>query len=145
MLIDTGPVPGSLEASVVASQVDEVILTVARGEQRALAERSATHLSALGARVAGIVFNRGSQRRRGHVREAARSCHKCPKTWVHWIARKTRTPWQLDWVRSEMPLPQATRRHALGPREIDQSRNRFLGKRESGQWLQFWDIQRSGG
>jgi len=27
--------PGSLEASVVASQVDEVILTVARGEQRA--------------------------------------------------------------------------------------------------------------
>jgi len=58
VLIDTGPVPGSLEASVVASQVDEVILTVARGEQRALAEKSATHLSALGARVAGIVFNR---------------------------------------------------------------------------------------
>lgn len=58
VLIDTGPVPGSLEASVVASQVDEVILTVARGEHRALAEKSAAHLSALGARVAGIVFNR---------------------------------------------------------------------------------------
>jgi len=58
VLIDTGPVPGSLEASVVASQVDEVILTVARGEQRTLAEKSANHLSALGARIAGIVFNR---------------------------------------------------------------------------------------
>jgi succinoglycan biosynthesis transport protein ExoP len=58
VLIDSGPIPGSLEASAVASEVDGVILCVSRGEQRPLAERCVQHLHALGARVAGIVFNR---------------------------------------------------------------------------------------
>ncbi|HWB52541.1 MAG TPA: hypothetical protein VG722_00045 [Tepidisphaeraceae bacterium] len=58
ILIDSGPVPGSLEASVVAAEVDGVILCVSRGEQRPLAERCVEHLYSLGARVAGVVFNR---------------------------------------------------------------------------------------
>jgi Mrp family chromosome partitioning ATPase len=58
VLIDSGPIPGSLEASAVASEVDGVILCVSRGEQRPLAERCVQHLHSLGARVAGIVFNR---------------------------------------------------------------------------------------
>ncbi len=58
ILIDTGPVPGSLEASVVAAQVDGVILCVSRGEQRPLAEKSVQHLLSIGAKVAGVVFNR---------------------------------------------------------------------------------------
>lgn len=58
VLIDSGPVPGSLEASAVASEVDGVILCVSRGEQRPLAERCVQHLYSLGARVAGVVFNR---------------------------------------------------------------------------------------
>jgi succinoglycan biosynthesis transport protein ExoP len=58
ILIDTGPVPGSLEASVVAAQVDGVILCVSRGEQRPLAEKSVDHLLSIGAKVAGVVFNR---------------------------------------------------------------------------------------
>ena len=58
ILIDTGPIPGSLEASVVASHTDGVILAVSRGEQRPLAEQCFNHLSAIGARVVGFVFNR---------------------------------------------------------------------------------------
>jgi Mrp family chromosome partitioning ATPase len=58
ILIDTGPAPGSLEASVVAAEVDGVILCVSRGEQRPLAEQCVAHLQSVGARVAGVVFNR---------------------------------------------------------------------------------------
>lgn len=58
ILVDTGPVPGSLEAAVVAAEVDGVILCVSRGEQRPLAEKCVQHLLTLGARVAGVVFNR---------------------------------------------------------------------------------------
>jgi Mrp family chromosome partitioning ATPase/uncharacterized protein involved in exopolysaccharide biosynthesis len=58
VLIDSGPVPGSLEAAVVASQVDLVVLTVSRGEARGLADRSYRYLVSVGACVAGLVFNR---------------------------------------------------------------------------------------
>lgn len=58
VLVDTGPILGSVEASIVSSQADQVILIVSRGEQRKAAERSVEHLAAAGARVAGIVFNR---------------------------------------------------------------------------------------
>lgn len=58
VLIDTGPVPGSLEASVVAAEADGVVMVVSRGEHRPLAERSIQHLQDIGARVAGMVFNR---------------------------------------------------------------------------------------
>jgi len=33
ILVDTGPVPGSIESSVAASQVDGVVLCVSRGQQ----------------------------------------------------------------------------------------------------------------
>jgi polysaccharide biosynthesis transport protein len=58
VLIDTGPVPGSLEASVVAAEADGVVMVVSRGEHRPLAEKSIQHLQDIGARVAGMVFNR---------------------------------------------------------------------------------------
>jgi hypothetical protein len=58
VLIDTGPVCGSLEASVVAMAADEVVLTVARGEQRPVMQRAIDQLLAAGANLAGIVFNR---------------------------------------------------------------------------------------
>ena len=58
VLIDTGPVPGSLEASQVAAEADGVIMVVSRGEQRDSAERALEHLAAIGARVSGLVFNR---------------------------------------------------------------------------------------
>jgi Mrp family chromosome partitioning ATPase/uncharacterized protein involved in exopolysaccharide biosynthesis len=58
VLIDTGPVCGSLEASVVAMVAEEVVLTVARGDQRPLVQRAIDQLIASGANIAGIVLNR---------------------------------------------------------------------------------------
>ncbi len=58
ILIDTGPILGSLEASVVAMSADQVVLALARGEDRHLVERSIDHLRTHGASIAGIVFNR---------------------------------------------------------------------------------------
>lgn len=62
VLVDTGPIPASLEASVVASESDGVILTVSRGEQRPLAAKAKQHLESIGAHVAGVVFNRAEGR-----------------------------------------------------------------------------------
>ena len=58
ILIDTGPVPGSVEASALASVVDAMIMVVSRGESRPLAERSIAYLRSIGAPIAGLVFNR---------------------------------------------------------------------------------------
>lgn len=58
ILIDTGPILGSIEASLVCAAADAVILTVARGQQRPMVEKSLSHLGAIGARLAGVVFNR---------------------------------------------------------------------------------------
>ncbi|QOV91166.1 tyrosine-protein kinase domain-containing protein [Humisphaera borealis] len=58
ILIDTGPILGSIEASLVCAAADAVILTVARGQQRPMVERSLGHLQAIGAKLAGVVFNR---------------------------------------------------------------------------------------
>jgi Mrp family chromosome partitioning ATPase/uncharacterized protein involved in exopolysaccharide biosynthesis len=57
-LIDTGPLLGSLETSVITSESDEVILAVARGEQRPLVEKAIEMLRTIGARLAGLVYNR---------------------------------------------------------------------------------------
>lgn len=58
VLIDTGPILGSVEAAVLAQQVDSVIFTVARGQRRTLVEQSLRRLTLLGVRTAGIIFNR---------------------------------------------------------------------------------------
>lgn len=58
IIIDTGPILGSLEAAVVAMAADEVVLTVTRGDRRPLVQRAAEQLVASGANVAGIVLNR---------------------------------------------------------------------------------------
>ena len=58
ILIDTGPILGSIEAALVCAAADAVVLTVARGQQRPLVERAITRLMGIGARLAGVVFNR---------------------------------------------------------------------------------------
>jgi Mrp family chromosome partitioning ATPase len=60
ILVDTGPVPGAIESSVAASQVDGVVLTVSRGEQGPLVKRAAEHLRDIGGRALGVVFNRAT-------------------------------------------------------------------------------------
>lgn len=58
ILIDTGPILGSIEASLVTAAADATVLVVARGQQRPMVEKSLSHLAAIGARLAGVVFNR---------------------------------------------------------------------------------------
>jgi Mrp family chromosome partitioning ATPase len=60
VLLDTGPILFSLEASAVAPLVDRVILVVAQGRLRKNAEEAMRMLRPLGARVAGFVFNRAT-------------------------------------------------------------------------------------
>lgn len=62
ILIDTGPILGSIEATPVCAAVDGTILTVARGQQRPLVEKALSHLRSIGARMAGVVFNRAQAR-----------------------------------------------------------------------------------
>jgi len=62
ILVDTGPVLGSIEATPVCAAADGVILTVARGQQRPLVEKALGHLQSIGARIAGIVFNKAMSR-----------------------------------------------------------------------------------
>ncbi|HEX8524683.1 MAG TPA: AAA family ATPase [Tepidisphaeraceae bacterium] len=58
VLIDSGPILGSIEATPACASSDGVILTVSRGQQRPLVEKAMSHLRSIGARFAGVVFNR---------------------------------------------------------------------------------------
>jgi capsular exopolysaccharide synthesis family protein len=58
ILIDTGPILGSIEASPVAVASDGVVICVSRGQQRQLVDRALAHLHAIGGKLAGVVFNR---------------------------------------------------------------------------------------
>ncbi|MEO6435260.1 MAG: hypothetical protein ABIP55_05810 [Tepidisphaeraceae bacterium] len=60
VLIDTGPIMGSIEASMVASEVDAVLMAVSRGEQRSLTEQAMELVLSTGARLGGIIFNRAA-------------------------------------------------------------------------------------
>ncbi|WP_432797419.1 exopolysaccharide transport family protein [Poriferisphaera sp. WC338] len=57
ILVDTGPVLGSLEASIMASSVDQVVMVVSRGDQKSITFKSFEHLYTLKAKIAGVVFN----------------------------------------------------------------------------------------
>jgi len=58
VIVDTGPILGSLEATVIAQEVDGVVFTIGRGQQRHLVEKALVRLRSLDANVSGCVFNR---------------------------------------------------------------------------------------
>ncbi|HYO11380.1 MAG TPA: AAA family ATPase [Tepidisphaeraceae bacterium] len=62
ILIDSGPILGSIEATPVCAAADGVILTVSRTQQRSIVEKAIQHLTSIGARFAGVVFNRAQAR-----------------------------------------------------------------------------------
>jgi Mrp family chromosome partitioning ATPase len=62
VLIDTGPVLGSVEPLLIAPEVDGVIMTIARGQERPLVEKTMRQLRTAGARIAGFIFNRAERR-----------------------------------------------------------------------------------
>lgn len=71
VLIDTGPVLGSLEASIAAAEADGTVLIVSRGDQKALVTKSLNQLKSVHANVAGIVFNHALQNDLAHTSYAS--------------------------------------------------------------------------
>lgn len=61
VLIDSGPMLGGVEASVFAREAGNVLLVVAQGQSQSSVWRSMQQLGELGAKVAGVVFNRTSR------------------------------------------------------------------------------------
>ena len=57
ILVDTGPVLGSLESAMVSAQADKTIVIVSRGDQKPIINKSLDHLRSIGAKIAGVVFN----------------------------------------------------------------------------------------
>ncbi len=62
VLFDTGPMLGSLEASIACSEVDEVVMVLSKDEYQKYAQQSVSRLVEIGARVAGLVFNKAEER-----------------------------------------------------------------------------------
>ncbi|HYE03614.1 MAG TPA: P-loop NTPase [Phycisphaerales bacterium] len=58
IVIDTGPILGSLEANFATSVADGTLLVVGRGQHRGQVERACAQLASLRANVLGLVFNR---------------------------------------------------------------------------------------
>jgi polysaccharide biosynthesis transport protein len=57
VLVDTGPVLGSLESAMVSAQADKTVVIVSRGDQKPIVLKSLNHLRSIGADIAGVVFN----------------------------------------------------------------------------------------
>ena len=73
VLVDTGPVPGSLEAVAMAGVVDGVVLTVSRRDLRTNVSRAAQAVTVVGGQLLGFVFNRartGDLAQFSHVAES---------------------------------------------------------------------------
>jgi Mrp family chromosome partitioning ATPase/uncharacterized protein involved in exopolysaccharide biosynthesis len=61
VLIDTGPILGSLEAAVMTAAADGVVLLVSRGDQRSTLEAAIAELESLHANVVGAIYNRAQE------------------------------------------------------------------------------------
>ena len=61
VLIDLGPVPGSVEASVLAAAADRTVLVVSRGDAKPRYDCCVEFLRSLGTPLAGVVFNRAGE------------------------------------------------------------------------------------
>jgi tyrosine-protein kinase Etk/Wzc len=62
VIVDTGPILGSLEAGVVSRLSDRVVLVVSRGQSPRALKAAAQQVRRLGATCAGLVFNRATGR-----------------------------------------------------------------------------------
>jgi Mrp family chromosome partitioning ATPase len=58
VLVDSGPILGSLEALVVSQHVDGVVLTISREQQKPMVDRAIRQLRSVHAKIAGMVFNK---------------------------------------------------------------------------------------
>lgn len=75
ILVDTGPLLGSLEANFVCSSADAVLLVVGRGQSRVLVKRAVQQIRDINAKLLGVIFNkaRDSDFRNSSVSQSVRS------------------------------------------------------------------------
>ncbi|HEY1922506.1 MAG TPA: division plane positioning ATPase MipZ, partial [Tepidisphaeraceae bacterium] len=80
ILIDTGPTPMRIEASMMARQVNGILLTMCRGQDQSMWDQTLEELESVGT-ICGAVFNRADpkdfnrsarRRSRGHANERLR-------------------------------------------------------------------------
>ena len=71
VLIDSGPILGSLEASLAAAEADATVVIVSRGDHKTLITRSLDQLRSVRAQIAGLVFNHALDRDLNHVSYAS--------------------------------------------------------------------------
>ncbi|MCC6682524.1 MAG: AAA family ATPase [Phycisphaeraceae bacterium] len=57
VLIDSGPILGSIEASMAAAEADGCILIISRGDKKALVDKCIDHFRRIRAHLIGVVFN----------------------------------------------------------------------------------------
>jgi len=60
ILIDSGPILGSIESGLLAPAVDGVLMVVGRNQLRPLVKRAVDQIHAVGGQVIGTIFNRAS-------------------------------------------------------------------------------------
>ncbi|MCA9304035.1 MAG: AAA family ATPase [Phycisphaerales bacterium] len=60
VLVDTGPILGSIEAGFLAAEADGVILVVGRGQLRPLIRRAIDQINGVGGKIVATIFNRAS-------------------------------------------------------------------------------------
>lgn len=60
IIIDTGPVLGSLEASAAVAAADATLVVVGRGQRAPLVQAALARIAAMGGRSLGLVFNRAA-------------------------------------------------------------------------------------
>jgi polysaccharide biosynthesis transport protein len=58
VLFDTGPILSSVEAAVLAQEVEGIIFAISRGQHRSIVRRAVRRLDALGGKIEGFIFNR---------------------------------------------------------------------------------------
>ncbi|RNC80764.1 MAG: hypothetical protein ED559_02865 [Phycisphaera sp.] len=83
ILVDTGPVLGSLEAGIVTAAADQVLLVVARGQSDNVVQAAVSRLERLGVLSTGLVFNRADpedlRRSLSAASVGAPSMHQIPR------------------------------------------------------------------
>jgi capsular exopolysaccharide synthesis family protein len=73
VVIDTGPLFGTLEANLVARASDGVVLVVARGQKPGEVQKTAGRLREIGVKIYGVIFNRADPQ--DYLRTSAPASH----------------------------------------------------------------------
>jgi polysaccharide biosynthesis transport protein len=112
IIIDSGPILGSLEAAVIAQESDGVIFAITRGQHRELVQRAMRRLGALGTQIVGFIFNRAK------TEDFHRSSY-ASSTAVNEVDRAVdeAPAWQGESLKHFSPLVQAVAAGMRAPRD----------------------------